>query len=693
MKHRRQKSLLLGCLALLAPLPLPFNEVVGWPSVMAFLLAVIFFLQRTLERRPIVLPVWAMNLLGLVYIPFFLADLTVLRQGRVLQPLVHLVMFALAVKLLALRREADKWHAFTAVFFLFLAATGTSVHPTVFLYLVVFLALSILTLTRFAGSHTVVTHEAPGVGPRKVPLRRFVWGATVLAVVGSIPLFFFLPRLRQPYIWAPAAGAGGAVQVSGFSDRIDLEVIGRVRTSRSVLLRYAFDTPIARPPDLRLKAATYTLYDRGTWRDSRRATLGLQRNAAGYFPLGRERPESWVSIWLRARGGRRVVLPVETRAVDIAGNGLLVDDAGAVSFLFPPSGTVSYRAGLGDLANIPQLPPDRDIATLPEMDENGITPEIAELAAGVLGGGEAIERVQRLESYLRDNYEYSLDMGSEATDRPVERFLFERRAGHCEYFVSAMVLMLRSQGIPARVVTGYLGADYNRLQGYYMVRYSNAHAWVEAYLPSRGWAVFDPTPADGRPLSGTTGWTTFATEAWDSLVFRWDRYVLTYGFGDQVGVFIRFREILQSAWRLIRRESRAAEPETVKEPQPTVVSDAEPTADRVGPQAWHAIPLLLAVGLIALWMWRQRERFTAIRAYRSLRGRLLRADGGLTETAPPLEVQRLLDSRWPRAAQETGRVVELYLRESFGEQPLTDAERRELKGVWRTANRKLRKSA
>ena len=66
-----------------------------------------------------------------------------------------------------------------------------------------------------------------------------------------------------------------------------------------------------------------------------------------------------------------------------------------------------------------------------------------------------------------------------------------------------MVLMLRSQGIPARLVTGFLGGEYNPFEGYYIVRESNAHAWVEACMPGEGWRIFDPTPPAGRPVART----------------------------------------------------------------------------------------------------------------------------------------------------------------------------------------------
>ena len=102
---------------------------------------------------------------------------------------------------------------------------------------------------------------------------------------------------------------------------------------------------------------------------------------------------------------------------------------------------------------------------------------------------------------------------------PIGDFLFRYRSGHCEYFATAMVLMLRSQGIPARFVTGFLGGENNRL-GYYIVRQSNAHAWVEAYLPDSGWTVFDPTPPAGRPAVAQRSLWSAIRQAYDFMGAR-----------------------------------------------------------------------------------------------------------------------------------------------------------------------------
>ena len=117
---------------------LPFNEIVGWLVVGLYMLGVLLFLRRAAADPPRWLPLWGMNVLGVAYLPVFFFDLTVFHRGHLTQPVLHLCLFALLVKLFAVVRERDKWQATIGIFFLFLAAMGTSVHPAVMLYLILF---------------------------------------------------------------------------------------------------------------------------------------------------------------------------------------------------------------------------------------------------------------------------------------------------------------------------------------------------------------------------------------------------------------------------------------------------------------------------------------------------------------------------------------------------------------------------
>jgi hypothetical protein len=129
---------------------------------------------------------------------------------------------------------------------------------------------------------------------------------------------------------------------------------------------------------------------------------------------------------------------------------------------------------------------------------------------------------------------------------PVDEFLFQTRSGFCEHYASAFTFLMRAAGIPARVVTGYLGGEINPVDGYLVVRQSDAHAWTEVWLPNEGWVRVDPTAAVS-PLRIERGRAAAVPEAelallerrnfdwlkqvrytWDAVANTWNQWVLGY---------------------------------------------------------------------------------------------------------------------------------------------------------------------
>jgi hypothetical protein len=115
----------------------------------------------------------------------------------------------------------------------------------------------------------------------------------------------------------------------------------------------------------------------------------------------------------------------------------------------------------------------------------------------------------------------------------IDEFLFVRKAGHCEYFASAMVLLLRLNGIPARLVNGFMGTEWNEMGDYMIVRQAHAHSWVEAYFPGKGWKTYDPTPPD--PGAAASQFNALS-RTYDLMRLYWQRYVVKYSARDQVKI-------------------------------------------------------------------------------------------------------------------------------------------------------------
>ena len=142
--------------------------------------------------------------------------------------------------------------------------------------------------------------------------------------------------------------------------------------------------------------------------------------------------------------------------------------------------------------------------------------------------------VLTLRDRLKTEFGYTTDLPRPSGDDAnlVDEFLFEWQRGHCEYFATALVVLLRASGIPARIVNGFLGASYNAVGDYYFVTQANAHSWVEVYVPEEGWLRVDPTPG-GTPDMGRSGWLGNVQDSIDALRLRWFRWVVEYDLEKQ----------------------------------------------------------------------------------------------------------------------------------------------------------------
>jgi hypothetical protein len=170
-----------------------------------------------------------------------------------------------------------------------------------------------------------------------------------------------------------------------------------------------------------------------------------------------------------------------------------------------------------------------------QLPEN-LDPRIDRLATQIILEANASNRydvAKAIESYLQHEYGYSLEMKASGPD-PLADFLFNVRSGHCEYFSTAMTVLLRTHGVAARVVNGFLQGEYNEAAGAYTVRQSDAHSWVEVYFPeTRAWVTFDPTPAAGRIEPVHTGIAAQLQKYGEALELFWFQYVVGYDKQEQ----------------------------------------------------------------------------------------------------------------------------------------------------------------
>jgi len=181
------------------------------------------------------------------------------------------------------------------------------------------------------------------------------------------------------------------------------------------------------------------------------------------------------------------------------------------------------------------------------LDAAGITPRISELALKWTRGATTRRgKAEAILERLRRSYEYELvNPPVPRNAHPLEQFLFNTRTGNCEYFAGSMALMLRAVDVPSRVVEGFLGKETTSVPNEFIVRFSRAHAWVEALLEDSHWTTLDPTPA-GRASYHNEYWNRL-TDLYDELEYRWIDTVVNFDRSDQLKLLKAFSRLLSGA--------------------------------------------------------------------------------------------------------------------------------------------------
>jgi transglutaminase-like putative cysteine protease len=578
--------------------------------------------------------------------------------GSVLDALVRLLLFLVVFKFATLRTVRDSRTVAFLAFFMLVAASGSAFGVGFLFAFVGFVGLlSWIALLQHVAGEAMAW---PGAGTEAVPMRQLVVLASVAAVsVFAVAggLFFVLPRVGLATL--PLRARLGQM-VTGFSERVELGSYGSILTDSNVVMRVHLPDEVepARLPNLRWRGVVLDTFDGQAWSVRYPRQIRLVRPNAGGFDVGLLQGSGRFlrqEVFLEPIGSEVVFAAPRVLRLAMAASVLAMDDMGAVS-ASSPGARLRYTVeseveeptvrGAGRARPIPPL----DAVQLERyLQLPVLAPAIPALARQVAGASRGpAEIARRVETYLRTQFRYSLDIERVSELDPLQEFLLVRRAGHCEYFAAAMAVMLRSLGVPARVVNGFQRGEWNPYGQYYIVRYYDAHAWVEAHLPDAGWVSFDPTPrSTADVLAGRTPTLLYL----DSLRLQWHRYVVNWTLRDQ----IRAVQSVQLGLAGLRGWSAGLDPET-----------------RTRLEGAGALAIAAAVGAAgACAAWRHRRgrgpgggRAPAFyrRALRAAARRGLRPAAG--ETAR--EFSGRVSGLGPAAGAAFARVTALYERARFG---------------------------
>jgi protein-glutamine gamma-glutamyltransferase len=516
--------------------------------------------------------------------------------------LVHFTLVLSSIKLLQIKSDRDWLFLYLISFFEVLLAAGLGASPTFLLALCAYLFSALLAVVSFelrksrrlapaAESRLLVANDPKflwrrgrarrGTGARA--LRRLPLAALCLFVLIfglALPIFFVAPRAAEGALTLP--GGSSSSGFVGFSDRVTLGDIGRLNESNQLVMRVRVEGPTAaRAGGLRWRGVALDRFDGRHWFESSDSRQPFAPNENDLFRLGTTEDLS------RLTTETFFVEPIDTpvlfaapRAVAVQGGFQYVrrDRDDAISARPHSQERITYTV----YSDTFEPPPERLRADRMPTPK-GVTPNLRrpvedylQLPAGLdtrvgslawtvvrqAGARNAYDAARAIEAHLNQNayggdYHYSLEMRAAGAD-PLSDFLFNVRAGHCEYFATAMAVMLRTLRIPARVVNGFQTGEYNSAADAYIVRQADAHSWVEVYFPeSDSWVTFDPTPADGR-AAGTSGSGLSGSlrRYADAMELFWLQYVVAY---DRRGQQTLARSVEERVGTYSRVASRSAD--------------------------------------------------------------------------------------------------------------------------------------
>jgi len=501
--------------------------------------------------------------------------------------LAHLIVFLSAVKLLQKKKDRDWVFLYLISFFEVLLAAGLSFSP---------IFLGTLTLYLLCGFSTIIAFEIQKsrraiavaetqllvppdsrifkrgrrrAGKRNAEANRLPLVAVILLVlifVLALPLFLFAPRSGSA---ALTRGGAALTNFIGFSESVNLGEIGDLKRDNAVVMHVRIEDP--QPPrDLRWRGVALDEFTGRGWKKSDVARRPNQlENEKGFFQIGAtEALHRLTTQTIFLEPIESPVLFVASRPVAIQGDFpfVRVDAEGSAQTRRHDFERVIYKA-ISDFAepDIARLRSDARPYSITFQRylqlPGALDPRINARANAIVVNAHARNRydeARAIESQLQTDYGYSLQMRATGPD-PLADFLFHVKSGHCEYFSTAMAVMLRTRGIAARVVNGFLPGEYNDAAGAYTVRQSDAHSWVEVYFPeSQAWVTFDPTPAAGRTEPVRSGLAGQLGKYAEALELIWFQYVVGYDRQEQRSLATSLHNHLFDYRRSLARTASAA---------------------------------------------------------------------------------------------------------------------------------------
>lgn len=505
--------ILTYAIALCGALPL-FPWLTAVPRIFLVFSAIMGIWQDKTGRWP--LKPWAQNT---IIVPVFIFYALQYSRLNPVEPVVSVLAIMLALRIGGEKSVRHTLQIHALSLFCLASSSLFNLSPVFLIYigLLLFLEATALVLLTFFSQDDAMRLSMAEL--------KKVLAAALLMPLLSLPLtlFFFplLPRTQLP-LWNYLNSTAGIA--TGLSDKVEPGRQSSVEESAAAVLR------------AEMPRQSRQLYWRGTVFNRVEGNRWLRERAVpaeNAVYTGKK----IVQTIFPEPGSSKTLIALD-RPSSISLNQLKLTDDGVYEYAGSAGKRLNYAAySLVEGRFAPDAAIDRFFyLRLPST----IPVRIQELAADMKQRGtDDRARLEQLENYFRNGgFRYSIrDLPT--GDRALERFLFETRQGHCEFFASSFAMLLRGAGVPSRLVGGYLGGDYNELGGYYLVSEKMAHVWVEAFIEGSGWVRIDPSSfavnadavLDGR---SSVSFMRKVRQLSDSLNHAWNRTVIQYDFERQI---------------------------------------------------------------------------------------------------------------------------------------------------------------
>jgi protein-glutamine gamma-glutamyltransferase len=473
---------------------------------------------------------------------------------------VHFLLFVMLVRLYSATTDRDALFLAMLAFAAMLASCILTVDTSFLILFFLFLLFGVAAFIGLEMRRSANGTLTPPFGRQAAEERRLSRALSLAALsvaLGSIilgsALFFIFPRFTAGYLGRASMQPS---LMTGFSDNVELGQIGEIKKNSEVVMRVKTGRPVPYPM-LRWRGTALTTFDGKRWTKPHPLEEELASNADGWIYLvapgqTAHAPGTQLqyTVFLEPIASSAIFTASQAIAMrgNFSGENSNANGRGPGSYirrdetdsLLNPFGNYSALRYMA-ISRLPGL----DVAKLRVADSDysdairgkylqlpdALDARIPELARQITAGAaNSYDKARAVESFLRARFGYTLNLTGKPGDDPLANFLFVTRAGHCEYFASAMTILLRTLDIPAREVNGFLPGDYNDLAGDYIVRASDAHSWVEVYFPGSGWVTFDPTPAG----SEQSGLLSRLGKYIDWIQLSWNEWVINYDFSHQV---------------------------------------------------------------------------------------------------------------------------------------------------------------